>query len=179
MQRRVAILYPVAVPWFARCVDGIRRYSQQHGKWHLFCSPPTLSGADERALTLRSMKGWTGDAIIIASSELRELSQARRLGIANITVAAGFDTVSISKIGENAGMPAFSAFGKLRYGVKGLPTLFDGLRLGAQRFHGGTNGGRSSAEPRFKTSGFLWMERSLVFRAAAEGVLRTRLQSGR
>jgi len=89
MPRRVAILYPVAVPWFARCVDGIRRYSQQHGEWHLICSPPTLSGADERALTLRSMKGWTGDAIIIVSSNLRELSQARRLGIPVVNLAGG------------------------------------------------------------------------------------------
>jgi LacI family transcriptional regulator len=89
MPRRVAILYPIAVPWFARCVDGIRRYAQQYGDWHLICSPPTLSGADERALTLRSMKGWTGDAIIIASSELRELSQARRLGIPVVNLAGG------------------------------------------------------------------------------------------
>jgi LacI family transcriptional regulator len=89
MPRRVAILYPIAVPWFARCVDGIRRYSQQHGEWHLICSPPTLSGADERALTLRSMRGWTGDALIIASSNVRELSQARHLGIPVVNLAGG------------------------------------------------------------------------------------------
>jgi LacI family transcriptional regulator len=89
MPRRVAILYPISVSWFARCVDGIRRYALQHGDWNLICSPPTLSGAGETALTLRSMKGWRGDAIIIASSEVRELNQARRMGIPVINLAGG------------------------------------------------------------------------------------------
>ena len=89
MPRRVAILYPLAVPWFARCVDGIRRYAQQHGEWHLICSPPTLSVAGESALTLRSMKGWTGDAMIIVSGEIRELIQARRLGIPVVNLGGG------------------------------------------------------------------------------------------
>jgi len=64
--RRVAILYPASVPWFARCLDGIRRYAQQDGNWRLVSSPPTLSGAQESELTLRSMRGWKGDAMIIA-----------------------------------------------------------------------------------------------------------------
>jgi LacI family transcriptional regulator len=89
MPRRLAILYPISVPWFARCVDGIRRYAQEHGEWHLICSPPTLSGAEETALTLRSMQGWRGDAIIIASSERRELSLARRMGIPVVNLAGG------------------------------------------------------------------------------------------
>jgi LacI family transcriptional regulator len=89
MTRRVAILYPVSVSWFARCVDGIRRYAQQHGEWHLICSPPTLTGAEETALTLRSLKGWSGDAIIIASSEVSELRQARRMGIPVVNLAGG------------------------------------------------------------------------------------------
>lgn len=87
--RRVAILYPVSVPWFARCVDGIRHYARQHGEWHLICSPPTLTGAEESALTLRSMKGWRGDAMIIASSDVHELGRARRMGIPVVNLAGG------------------------------------------------------------------------------------------
>ncbi len=89
MPRRVAILYPATVPWFARCVDGIRRYAKQHGEWHLICSPPTLSVAGEIALTLRSMKGWTGDAMIIVSGNVRELNQARHLGIPVVNLGGG------------------------------------------------------------------------------------------
>lgn len=89
MPRRVAILYPIAVPWFARCVDGIRRYVQQHGDWHLICSPPTLSVAGESALTVRSMKGWTGDGMIIVSGDVRELNHARHLGIPVVNLGGG------------------------------------------------------------------------------------------
>ena len=35
------------------------------------------------------MKGWTGDAIIMASSELRELRQARHLGIPVVNLGGG------------------------------------------------------------------------------------------
>ena len=89
MPRRVAILYPVAVPWFARCVDGIRRYVQQHGDWHLICSPPTLTVAGESALTVRSMKGWKGDGMIIVSGDVRELNQARRMGVPVVNLGGG------------------------------------------------------------------------------------------
>ena len=87
--RRVAILYPASVPWFARCLDGIRRYAQHDGNWHLISSPPTLSGAQESALTLRSMQGWKGDAMIVASSDENELRSARKMRIPIVNLAGG------------------------------------------------------------------------------------------
>ena len=87
--RRVALLYPASVPWIARCLDGIRRYAREQGGWHLFSSPPTLHGAEESALTLGSMRGWKGDAIIAVSSDERELRNAKRMGIPIVNLAGG------------------------------------------------------------------------------------------
>jgi LacI family transcriptional regulator len=48
-----------------------------------------LSGAEESALTLRSMRGWKGDALIIASNNVNELRQARTLRIPVVNLAGG------------------------------------------------------------------------------------------
>jgi LacI family transcriptional regulator len=87
--RKVALLYPASVPWFARCLDGIRHYALRHGNWHLISSPPTLAGAEESALTLRSMQGWRGDAMIIASNNRAELLRARKMQIPVVNLAGG------------------------------------------------------------------------------------------
>lgn len=87
--RKLAILYPASVPWFARCLDGIRRYAREHGKWQLICSPPTLRGAEESALTIRKMEGWDGDAIIVATNDAKELLAARKMPIPVVNFAGG------------------------------------------------------------------------------------------
>ena len=87
--RQVALLYPASIPWIARCLDGIRRYAREQGGWHLLSSPPTLRGAEESALTLSSMRGWKGDAIIAVSNDERELRSARRMGIPIVNLAGG------------------------------------------------------------------------------------------
>jgi LacI family transcriptional regulator len=86
---KVAVLYPVSVPWFAQCVDGIRQYAHGAGGWLFFCSPPTLSGAGESALTLRSMRDWNGDAMIVVSNDERELRAVRRMGIPVVNLGGG------------------------------------------------------------------------------------------
>ncbi len=86
---KVAVLYPVSVPWFAQCMDGIRRYAHEAGGWLFFCSPPTLAGAGESALTLRSMRDWNGDAMIVVSNDERELRAARRMGIPIVNLGGG------------------------------------------------------------------------------------------
>ncbi|MFT4175211.1 MAG: substrate-binding domain-containing protein [Luteolibacter sp.] len=86
---KIAVLYPISVPWMARCLNGIRRYASEKGGWHLFCSPPTLHGAEESALTLKSMQGWKGDGIIIASTDADELREARSFEIPVVNLAAG------------------------------------------------------------------------------------------
>ncbi|MGC3988863.1 MAG: hypothetical protein QM796_04095 [Chthoniobacteraceae bacterium] len=87
--RRIALVYPASVPWIARCLDGIRRYAREKGGWHLYSSPPTLRGAGESALTLHSMRGWKGDAIIVATSDARELRTARQMGLPVVNLAGG------------------------------------------------------------------------------------------
>ncbi len=87
--RKIALVYPASVPWIARCLDGIRRYAREKGGWHLYSSPPTLRGAEESALTLHSMRGWKGDAIIAATNDAGELRAARRMGIPVVNLAGG------------------------------------------------------------------------------------------
>lgn len=86
---KLAILYPASVPWFARCLDGIRRYIRAHGDWHLICSPPTLIGAEESALTVRKLEGWNGQALIIATNDVKELRAARKMRIPVVNFAGG------------------------------------------------------------------------------------------
>ena len=89
MPTKVAILYPTSVPWMARCLDGIRRFAQEHGHWHLFSSPPSLQGVGESALTLHSLRGWNGHGIIAATNDVDELRIARGMGIPVVNLAGG------------------------------------------------------------------------------------------
>ena len=86
---KIAIVYPGSIPWFARCIDGIRRYAREQGGWHLFSSPPTLLGTGESALTLRAMRGWKGNAIIAVSNDERELRDVRKMGIPVVNLGGG------------------------------------------------------------------------------------------
>lgn len=79
--KRIAILYPISIPWMARVLDGIRAYAAEHGGWQLFTSPPEAHGTGETSLTLRMLKGWTGDGIIIATGDRGELARARRMDV--------------------------------------------------------------------------------------------------
>jgi len=100
--RRVALVYPASVPWIARCLDGIRRYAQEQGGWHLLCSPPTLRGAEESALTLRSLQGWKGDAIIAVSNDEEELAAGRKMKMPIINLAGGLsDSFGIPRVMVN------------------------------------------------------------------------------
>jgi LacI family transcriptional regulator len=87
--RKVAILYPASVPWIARCIDSLRRYARERGGWHLFSSPTTLTGAEKSALTIRSMRGWKGDAIIVATNNENDLRFARKMAIPMVNLAGG------------------------------------------------------------------------------------------
>jgi len=96
---KLAILYPASVPWFAKCLDGIRHYAREHGEWCFICSPPTLSGAEESALTVRNMLGWKGDALMICSNEEKELRAARRMGIPVVNFGGGLrDSCGIPRV---------------------------------------------------------------------------------
>ena len=87
--RKVAILYPTSIPWIALCVEGIRQFAREQGGWHLFSSPPSVHGTGESALSLRSMRGWKGDAIIVISDDQDELRYARRIKIPVVNLGGG------------------------------------------------------------------------------------------
>ncbi len=94
---KVAIVYPASVPWMARCLTGVRRYAREHGGWHLFSSPPTQPGTGEAGLTLKSLSGWKGDAVIVMASDAQELRSARALRLPVVNLAGG--------VRESGGIP--------------------------------------------------------------------------
>ncbi len=79
--RHVALLYPVAVPWMAQFTRGVTDYAERHGRWTLLTSPPTLSGADELALNVYSLRDWQGDGAIAALGSRAEARAAAALPI--------------------------------------------------------------------------------------------------
>jgi LacI family transcriptional regulator len=87
--RKVAVLCPTSMPWMSLCIDGIRRFAKEQGGWHLFCSPPTVRGTGESALTIRSMQGWKGDAAIVLSDNEGELRYAHRSGFPVVNLGGG------------------------------------------------------------------------------------------
>lgn len=87
--KRVAIIHPVSAPWVARIFDGIHQYAREDGEWHIFFIPQTSYGAERSDMTLRSMKGWRGDGIIMASNEPDELRFGLKWGIPMVNLAAG------------------------------------------------------------------------------------------
>lgn len=89
MPIRIAILHPTAAPWVARIFDGIQLYAKEQGDWHIFSMPASSYGAEKSTMSLRSMKGWKGDGIIMASNEVAELRYAKQLGIPAVNLAAG------------------------------------------------------------------------------------------
>lgn len=97
MPVKIAILCPTSIPWIARVQDGIRLYAQSQEDWHIVGTPPTLAHAGEASPTLRSMKGWKGDGLIIATNEIEELRYAKHMGIPVINLAGG--------LAKNYGIP--------------------------------------------------------------------------
>ncbi len=96
--RHVAIAYPVAVPWMALFVRGVVEYGDRHGGWNLTTSPPTITGSDEFALSINSLKGWPGDGVIAAVSNRFEARIAQNLGIPVVNLAATFEHVGVPRV---------------------------------------------------------------------------------
>ncbi len=108
-RRRVALLYPLAVPWMTMYVRGITDYAQQHGGWSLTTSPPSLIGAGEVPLTLDELRGWPGHGVITAVLNKKEVRAAHRLCIPVVNLAATLrDPEGIHRV-----MPDHYAMGRL------------------------------------------------------------------
>lgn len=95
---RVALAYPVAVPWMALFVRGVFDYARRHGPWSLTTSPPTLTGADEYALDISSLTGWSGDGVIAAVNTPAEARRARRLGIPVVNLAGAQQDAGLPRV---------------------------------------------------------------------------------
>ena len=94
--KRVALTFPIAVPWMAHCIRGIVAFSQERGGWNLFTSPPTMSSSQELSLTIGDLKGWPGDGVVALISDPAEFRDAQGLGI---------PVVNISGTLKNSGLP--------------------------------------------------------------------------
>ena len=95
---RVALAYPVAVPWMALFVRGVLDYAARHGVWSLTTSPPTLTGADEYELDIFSLAGWPGDGVIAAIGSPAEALAARRLGIPVVNLAGAQEDAGLPRV---------------------------------------------------------------------------------
>ena len=87
-RRRVAICYPLALPWMTTYVRAIMDYANRHGGWSLTTSPPSLIGAGEKALTLASLRGWKGDGAIAAILNTADIEAAGRLDFPVLNTAS-------------------------------------------------------------------------------------------
>lgn len=96
--RRVALAFPVSVPWMALCLQGIADYARQHGAWTLLTSPPTLGGAEEQTLTLRALRDWPGHGVIASVTDPAEARCARRLPIPVVNLSAALAECGLPRV---------------------------------------------------------------------------------
>ena len=87
-RRKVAICYPLPLPWMTTYVSAIINYASRHGGWALTTSPPSLIGAGEKALTLEALRGWKGDGAIAAILNERDIQSAKRLDFPVLNTAS-------------------------------------------------------------------------------------------
>lgn len=96
--KRVAVNFPIAVPWMALCIRGIVAYGQEHGGWNLFTSPPTLSSSQELSLTLADLKGWPGDGIVALINDPIDIRAAHRLKIPIVSVGGTLENPGLPRV---------------------------------------------------------------------------------
>ncbi len=97
-RRRVALAYPVAVPWMALFMRGVADYADRHGDWTILTSPPTLAGAEQFAISVRTLRGWQGDGIIAAISTTEEARMARRLGVPVVNFGGTLEKCGLPRV---------------------------------------------------------------------------------
>jgi len=96
--RRVALAYPVAVPWMALFMRGVGDYAKRHGGWTLLTSPPTLTGAEEAAMNIFSLRGWKGDGVIAAIGSEEEARAARRLKVPVVNLSGALQSPGLPRV---------------------------------------------------------------------------------
>lgn len=96
--RRVAVAYPLTVPWMALFMRGVLEYADQHGGWIFTTSPPTLTGTGDFALDVYGLKGWPGDGVIAAIDNAAEARAAKKLGIPVVNLAGAVRQCSVPRV---------------------------------------------------------------------------------
>jgi LacI family transcriptional regulator len=117
---------------------GVVEYAEHHGGWSLTVSPPSLSWAGERGLTLASLKSWPGDGVIAAIASPAEIRAARRLGKPVVNIAAATHDCGFPRVmPDHYGMGQLTAEHLLERGLRRLAYYgFKGLWFSEQRRQG-------------------------------------------
>jgi LacI family transcriptional regulator len=97
-RRRIALAYPMTVPWMALFMRGAAEYAQQHGDWTFTASPPTLTGAGEFAHNVYSLKGWPCDGVFAAIDNAAEARAAKELRIPVVNLAGTVRRCSVPRV---------------------------------------------------------------------------------
>ncbi len=98
VRRKVALVYPLAVPHMTMFVRGVMDYAEQHGGWSLTTSPPSLIGAGEEPLRLEDIRGWPGDGVMAAILNKTDIRTAHRLGIPVLNMASTLYETGIPRV---------------------------------------------------------------------------------
>ena len=88
---RVAVMHLISAPWVARIFDGIRRYAQEQGGWHVFYILPSVYGAKISTRRIGILEGWRGDGILFTTNQPEELRFVKKLGIPAVNLASGLE----------------------------------------------------------------------------------------
>jgi len=98
MAKEVAATLPAAVPWLALLLRGITDYARGYAQWTLITSPPTLSGAEEVALSVATLRGWPGDGVITQITTKTEARIASELGIPVVNISSVLREVGVPSV---------------------------------------------------------------------------------
>lgn len=79
-RKRIALLFPMAVPHLADFLEGVVEYAQGNASWTFTTSPAWTGGFPETfAMSLESLRGWHGDGAIAVVTQEKEVRLADEL----------------------------------------------------------------------------------------------------
>lgn len=79
-RKRIALVFPLAVPHLANFVEGVVDYSKAGAEWTFTTSPAWSGGFPETfAISMKSLRGWHGDGVIAVITQEADALVAREL----------------------------------------------------------------------------------------------------
>ncbi len=99
-RKRIALVFPMAVPHLADFVDGVVDYSRDAGGWTFTTSPAWSGGFPETfAVSMKSLRGWHGDGAIAVITHEQDALVARQLGFPVVNLSgAMLDPCSVPRV---------------------------------------------------------------------------------